>query len=99
MSRIRAIVMKSSDNTATAVETIEPGTGITLDVAGQQIRLHVTETIPFGHKLAVRDIAKGTSIIKYGETIGTATRDIMTGQHVHVHNMESNRGRGDKTRL
>jgi len=34
--------------------------------------------------------------VKYGEPIGIATRDIRSGQHVHVHNLESARGRGDK---
>jgi altronate dehydratase small subunit len=38
----------------------------------------------------------GDSIIKYGEVIGVATREIAPGQHVHVHNLESRRGRGDK---
>ena len=35
-------------------------------------------------------------IVKYGEIIGRATQDIAVGQHVHVHNLESCRGRGDK---
>ncbi|RLG06284.1 MAG: D-galactarate dehydratase, partial [Thaumarchaeota archaeon] len=51
--------------------------------------------IPFGHKLAIREIPRGEEIIKYGEVIGRATRDIEIGEHVHVHNVESLRGRGD----
>ncbi|MDP1993088.1 MAG: SAF domain-containing protein [Syntrophales bacterium] len=39
---------------------------------------------------------KGDLIVKYGEPIGIATQDIRIGQHVHVHNLESARGRGDK---
>ena len=97
MSEIRAIVMKSSDNTATAVETIEPSSDVILDIAGKKISFHITQRIPFGHKFATRNIAKGESILKYGESIGIASDDIKIGQHVHVHNMESRRGRGDKT--
>jgi altronate dehydratase small subunit len=35
-------------------------------------------------------------VIKYGETIGLATSDISPGEHVHVHNVEGQRGRGDR---
>jgi len=39
---------------------------------------------------------KGTPLIKYGETIGSATEYIKQGDHVHVHNVEGLRGRGDR---
>jgi altronate dehydratase len=45
--------------------------------------------IPLGHKLARRDIKKGEKILKYGAPIGSATRDIAAGSHVHVHNVKS----------
>ena len=44
-------------------------------------------TIPAGHKLAVRDIAKGKPAHRYNQIIGFATRDIKAGDHVHVHNL------------
>jgi len=44
-------------------------------------------TIPAGHKLAVRDIAKGEPAHRYNQIIGFATRDIKAGDHVHVHNL------------
>ena len=53
------------------------------------------DDIPFGHKFALRDIAQGELIIKYGEEIGVASRDIAQGTYVHVHNLDSMRGRGD----
>ena len=96
MSKARAVVMNSADNTATVVETISPETDVVLEINGQAQTVHVVEQIGFGHKFAIRDIAKGAKIIKYGEIIGTATQNIHTGQHVHVHNLESGRGRGDK---
>jgi len=55
----------------------------------------LTNDIPYGHKIALTDIPKGEAIVKYGEHIGIATTDIRAGQHVHVHNVESTRGRGD----
>jgi altronate dehydratase small subunit len=97
MSKILAIVMKPSDNTATVIEPIGAGATVLLDIAGSRVSLHVTEHIPFAHKFATKDIGQGDPIIKYGECIGVASRDIKIGQHVHVHNLESRRGRGDKT--
>src|SRR6195256_20126 len=44
-------------------------------------------TIPAGHKIAVRDIAKGKPAHRYNQIIGFATRDIKAGEHVHVHNL------------
>lgn len=96
---MKAIVMKAADNVATVVEAVEAGTAVTAVTAqagDAAVTVAVTEPIPFGHKFALRAIKKGEAIKKYGETIGLATRDIAPGQHVHVHNLESCRGRGDK---
>lgn len=43
-----------------------------------------------GHKYALRDIAAGENIIKYGNPIGHATADIKAGEHVHTHNVKTN---------
>lgn len=43
-----------------------------------------------GHKYALKDIAKGENIIKYGYPIGHATDDIKKGEHVHTHNVKTN---------
>lgn len=45
--------------------------------------------IPFGHKFAARDIAKGERVIKYGSPIGCALSDIKTGEHIHTHNLKT----------
>jgi altronate dehydratase small subunit len=49
--------------------------------------------VPFGHKVALRDLAPDAPVIKYGETIGRATRAIAAGEHVHVHNIASLRAK------
>ena len=43
-----------------------------------------------GHKYAITDILKGEYIIKYGNPIGHAVKDIKKGDHVHTHNMKTN---------
>lgn len=96
MTKAHAIIMKSIDNVCTVVDTVEPATEVCAEIDGKNIVIAVVERIPFGHKFALRLIKTGEPVIKYGETIGLATKDILPGQHVHVHNLESCRGRGDK---
>ena len=47
------------------------------------------QLIKKGHKFALRDIAKGEKVIKYGAPIGIATKDIAEGDWVHVHNVRT----------
>ncbi len=91
----KAIVMEGIDNVAVVVEPIEAPAEIVVEAADDRIVVHITDNIPFGHKFAIRDIPEGSLILKYGEPIGVASIDIKAGQHVHVHNLESKRGRGD----
>jgi altronate dehydratase small subunit len=96
MARLQAIVMKAKDNVCTVVEEVAPGMEVGMEIDGETQTIRANETIPVGHKLAIRDIAQGEIIMKYGEVIGRATQAIRVGQHVHVHNLESCRGRGDR---
>ena len=52
-------------------------------------RDNVAVRLSDGHKYALRDIAQGESVVKYGFPIGEATRDISAGEHVHTHNLKS----------
>jgi altronate dehydratase small subunit len=92
--RIKAIKMNEKDNVATAIDDIESGEVIGVKNE-ETFEIQVLQRIPFGHKIALKDISRGENIIKYGEVIGRATEDIKKGEHVHVHNVESLRGRGD----
>ena len=82
------IVISAADNVATALEALAPGQAVSDGVV-------VGEAIPRGHKVALRTIAAGAPVIKYGSSIGTATAEIPAGAHVHTHNVASTRGRGD----
>lgn len=53
------------------------------------VSLDGDESVPAGHKFALRDIAEGEYIVKYGEIIGRATREIKKGEWVHTHNVKS----------
>lgn len=65
------------------------------DKRGNREFVTVHSDIPYGHKIAVKEIRKGEHIVKYGETIGEAACDIKKGDYVHVHNLNALRGRGD----
>lgn len=94
---ILALKVNEKDNVATVFSNgAEKAAAVTVkDEKGKEKEIVIFEDIPYGHKLAIRDIAKGELIIKYGEEIGIAVADIKKGDYVHVHNLESMRGRGD----
>jgi len=86
-----ALVISDRDNVATALQRLEPGRRLDFGA----VTVVVSERVQPGHKLALRAIALGEPIFKYGSPIGTATADIPAGAHVHTHNLASGRGRGD----
>lgn len=81
MSTITTIRLNPNDNVVVAVKAIAAGT----DLADE--RLTTRDAIPFGHKIATQNIAKGEPVRKYGQVIGVATEEIAPGSHVHVHNI------------
>ncbi len=88
MAEVTVIVLSAADDVAVCVDGAAVGDVAVLDGA----RLEFVEAIPAGHKVALRDLAPGDAVRKYGESIGTATRAVRRGAHVHVHNLASARG-------
>jgi altronate dehydratase small subunit len=93
-----ALVMEITDHVATAIREIAAGETVKYAVKGKMETVQAVDPIPFGHKIAIADIPQGAQVRKYGEVIGQATQPIAKGQHVHVHNLEGIRGRGDKAK-
>ena len=87
----KALQINDKDNVATCLEAVAAGATVT--VGNRQ--LTALTDIPFYHKVALVPLPAGAVCIKYGEAIGVATHPIEAGEHVHVHNLESARGRGD----
>lgn len=91
-----ALKIHDMDNVATVFNDINTGEEVMIqDKKGNEVALNSISNLIFGHKIAIREINKEDKIIKYGEEIGIATKDISAGEHVHVHNLDSARGRGD----
>lgn len=93
----KVFVVEKEDNVGTAaVEAIEAGEDVGTEGRVTDVTVTANADIPYGHKIALYEIPKGEQVIKYGLSIGTASEDIQSGDYVHIHNVESNRGRGDK---
>jgi altronate hydrolase len=88
MAEVTVIVLAPADDVGVCLAGASAGDTA---VAGAA-RVEVVEDIPPGHKLALRDLSAGDAVRKYGESIGTATRAVRRGAHVHVHNLASARG-------
>ncbi len=91
----QAVVINKSDNVATAVANLVAGSTVSFFVGQDVQQIVLSEDIPLGHKFAIQDIANNKEVVKYGEVIGSSLNVINKGHHVHIHNIQSNRGRGD----
>lgn len=91
-----AIVMGDRDDVATAIRDLQAGEAIPYRRNGETLQVLLLEAVAFGHKLSLAAIPAGGEVRKYGDVIGKATHPIEAGRHVHVHNIEGIRGRGDQ---
>jgi (2R)-sulfolactate sulfo-lyase subunit alpha len=87
------LVHAPDDVVGVAVQDISPGPAVPgkIQSNGSELTLDVVDTVPLGHKVALRPLASGEQVNKYGIAIGRATRDIRAGEHVHVHNVKGER--------
>ena len=86
------VYMTEKDNVVTMIRQLNAGEVI--DVDG--VKIEANQDIPVYHKIAIEEIKTGETVVKYGESIGTASCDIQIGDWVHTQNLESGRGRGDR---
>jgi len=88
------LVHDHADNVGVVVvEGLTAGTDMLCVVThdNSDFRLTANADIPIGHKVALRDLKAGDTVIKYGEDIGRMVGDADTGDHVHVHNLKTKR--------
>ena len=84
----KVYLVNLADNVVTTIKNIDEGVVELIGVKKGEI-LCVSQDIAQGHKIALHNIRKGNSIVKYGAKIGIATQDIKKGQWIHLHNMKS----------
>ena len=91
---IHCVLHDPHDSVAVVVvEGISAGmkmTGLILD-EDRTLTLDCVQDIPLGHKVAMKDMAIGDTVIKYGVDIGKVVAPIARGQHAHVHNIKTKR--------
>lgn len=88
----RAVLLHRGDDVAVLVEPVAAGGEISVVGADGLGNLVAAADLPLGHKVAVRPLAEGATVRKYGEVIGRMTAAASPGEHVHVHNLVSLRG-------
>ena len=90
------LILDTRDNVGVALAPLSTGESITVAHEPALLPIVLQEDIPMGHKFSLAPIRCGDVIKKYGAIIGRSIVDIDIGRHVHLHNIESLRGRGDK---
>jgi len=75
--------LREGDDVGVLKKTVKGGTELVNGAA----TLTTAATIPAGHKIALRDVADGAAMRKYGQIIGFADGDVQAGEHVHSHNL------------
>ena len=75
------VILSELDSVAVARRALAGGSRV------ESLGLDALNDIPAGHKIACRAIASGQPVLKYGQVIGIASRDIAAGEHVHTHNV------------
>ncbi len=90
---IQFLVHEKADTVGVATVDIKVGDevkGVFMDTQNPLV-VKALRDIPLGHKIAVKDMKVGDSVIKYGNDIGKVVADIKTGDHVHTHNLKTKR--------
>lgn len=88
----KALKINEKDNVVVIVEEVKKGDVITYDNLEKTTKeVTAIEDIPIYHKIAIKPIKMGDYVIKYGEHIGVASKNIEVGSHVHLQNVRDNR--------
>jgi len=83
---VKYIKIHPHDSVIVALEEMKAGEVLVID---NQI-VELIQPIERGHKIAIKPVASGENIIKYGYPIGHATRDILVGEQIHTQNLRTN---------
>lgn len=88
-NNINALMMDVEDNVVTSVNEIAAGEEVVYRKNNEIFTVTALENIPYCHKIAIKEIKKGGQIIKYGESLGETSEEILVGGWVAEHNLFS----------
>lgn len=87
---VRAFQVNPADNVATLIDDAPAGAQVKVLGSAAGLEVASAEAIAQGHKIALRDVAAGEAVTKFGVAIGRAAAAIRAGDWVHLHNCVSN---------
>jgi (2R)-sulfolactate sulfo-lyase subunit alpha len=94
MATTHFIVHDKADSVGViVVEDVKPGqtlTGWVMEGDGT-IKVKALDAVPLGHKIALKDLKAGDTVLKYGNDIGKIVAAVGKGRHVHVQNLKTKR--------
>ena len=91
---IHFVLHDAKDTVAVVVvEGVKAGTAMTGWIMDEDrmINVQAQQDIPIGHKVALKDMAVGDTVLKYGIDMGKVVANIKAVQHAHVHNIKTKR--------
>ena len=91
---IHFVVHEEGDSVGTiVVEDVKANTDLVgwIMEEDKTLNLPTISDIPIGHKVALKDLAEGDTVIKYGVDIGRVIAPIKAGEHLHGHNVKTKR--------
>ena len=91
---IHAVLHEAKDTVGVAVvEGITAGMNLNAWIMDEDeiVTVSAKQDIPIGHKVALKDMAVGDTVFKYGVDIGKVVKPIGKGEHLHVHNVKTKR--------
>jgi (2R)-sulfolactate sulfo-lyase subunit alpha len=90
---IHFLVHEKADTVGVATADIKAGEqvqGLFMDTQ-EPLEMKALNHIPLGHKIALKDLKTGDTVLKYGHDIGRVVADTKAGEHVHIHNLKTKR--------
>ncbi|MDO7788308.1 UxaA family hydrolase [Desulforamulus aquiferis] len=90
---IKFLIHDEQDMVGVAVADIKTGEAVIgkIQDSDKTVEIKSVSDIPLGHKIALRDMAAGERVIKYHVPIGKTVQAIKVGEHVHTHNLKTER--------
>ncbi len=91
---IHFVLHDAKDTVAVVVvEGVKAGTAMDGWIMDEDktMKVKALQDIPIGHKVALKDMAVGDTVIKYGIDMGKVVKAVKAGEHAHVHNIKTKR--------
>ena len=86
-----ATAVSEHDDVAVVLRNVTAGERVVVRLPGGERAIVARGAIPLCHKIALRDLVPGATVLRYGQCIGETTTLVALGEWVHVHNLRSRR--------